>query len=86
MAPTGSLLTLESGSSVLSGITKAEDGGLLVRVYETEGKTDTVQLKLGFPYKSAQTVSLEEKPNGGKVTGTDDTVSFTVEPLSLIHI
>ena len=83
MAPTGSLLTLESGSSVLSGITKAEDGGLLVRVYETEGKTDTVQLKLGFPYKSAQTVSLEEKPNGGKVTGTDDTVSFTVEPYSI---
>lgn len=58
------MLSLEAGTSVLSAVTMADDGAVVVRLYETSGKDDAVTLHFGADVKSAASVNLLEQENG----------------------
>ena len=78
LAPDGSLLGMSAQTTVLSSVGLCGSGSLLVRVYETCGKDDTVTLKLPFEAMSAQLVDLDENVlSEASVSGHD--VSFPVE-------
>jgi alpha-mannosidase len=59
LKPVGSFLKLDAQTTVLSSVGLTENGSLLVRMYETCGKDDTVSLKLPFTVTSAQLVDLD---------------------------
>jgi alpha-mannosidase len=60
LPPEKELLRMDSASTVLCSCA-ASSGGLLVRLCETAGKTDTVTLKFPFEIASARFVDLDGK-------------------------
>ena len=74
---TGALLEMQAESSICSSAGLGADGSLIVRVYETCGKGDTVTLTLPFAPSSAAMVDLcGNRVGEAKVAG--NTVSFAV--------
>jgi alpha-mannosidase len=79
LPPEKELLRLDAASTVLSSTGLTGDGALLLRVYETAGKGDTVTIKAPSPLKSACLVGLDGRviralePKG-------ETVSFEIAP------
>ena len=61
LPPTKELIRLDSASTVLSSCGITAEGALLVRLYETAGKTDSVRLTLPFDIESAEFVDLDGK-------------------------
>lgn len=80
------MLSLEAGTSVLSAVTMADDGAVVVRLYETSGKDDAVTLHFGADVKSAASVNLLEQENGREVKVSGGDVSFTVPARSLFEV
>lgn len=73
------LLRFEAETAVLSGVTTADNGDLLVRFYETCGKACQVKLETLLPVKSAQSVDLMER-NCVQAETDGNTVTLTVQP------
>ena len=80
------MLSLEAGTSVLSAVTMADDGAVVVRLYETSGQDDAVTLHFGADVKSAVSVNLLEQENGREVKVNGGDVSFTVPARSLFEV
>lgn len=57
----GSLLRFEGGTAVLSAVTTAGDGGLLLRCFETCGRDTEVVVSVQSSIRSAERVDLMEK-------------------------
>ncbi len=76
------LLSFQSDSAVISGVTTAENGDLLVRFYETCGKSATVTLKTAFPIQHAAAVNLMEQTLHN-ISVESNQVTVTVEPYSI---
>ena len=57
----GTLLGAETGSCVVTAVSAAQDGALLVRCYETEGKPSALKLTPPFAPARAALVDLNEK-------------------------
>ena len=64
LAPEGAMLEMAAATSVFSSAGATGDGALLVRVYETCGKADSVTIKLPFEPKKAVLVDLGENVTG----------------------
>ena len=80
------MLALEAKTSVISAITMADDGAVIVRLYETCGKDDAVTLHFGAEVKSAVSVNLLEQDNGREVRVNGGDVSFTIPANSLFEV
>ena len=81
---THSLMGFEAKSTVLSSIGTLDDG-IYIRVYETCGENDTVNIKLPFKPKSACLVDL----NGNKIGDiniSDHTIIFNINPHCIVGI
>lgn len=81
----GSLLSLQSASSVISAILP-EENGLLVRLYNTGEKPDRIRLDAASPITGAVLCDLMGAPVSGELTTADRTVTTTVSPFSLANI
>ena len=80
------MLALEAKTSVLSAITMADDGAVVVRLYETCGKDDEVTLHFGAAVKGAVSVDLLEQDNGREVRVNGGDVSFTIPARSIFEV
>ncbi len=76
------LLRFESDTAVLSSVSLAKDGSLLVRAYETCGKPGCAKVTLGFNAKEAQLVDLSERVTG-EAKAEGNTVCFELAANSL---
>ncbi|MDR2607606.1 MAG: glycosyl hydrolase-related protein [Treponema sp.] len=85
LAGEGSLLELKKGSVVLSSVKRPEAGGkkLLIRVYETEGKSSRAVFSLGFKAVSAYLTDATETKRMGEASVKDGELSFDVPPYSV---
>ncbi len=79
-------MTLEAKTSVISAVTMADDGAVIVRLYETCGKDDAVTLHFSTAVKDAVSVDLLERSNGRGVQVKGGDVSFTVPASSLFEL
>jgi hypothetical protein len=61
LPPAQELLRLDAASTVLSSTGLTGDGALLVRVYETAGKKDSVTLTAPSAIRTAELVDLDGK-------------------------
>lgn len=89
LPPSGSLLQIASGHAALSAVKAAEDGsGLIVRLYETEGKRGEAELSFAKPLRSAALVDIHEKPladqSGLSVAG--DRLKLTLAPFGVVSV
>jgi alpha-mannosidase len=82
LPPAKELLRLDSGSTVLSSTGLSSDGALLVRVYETAGKKDSVTLTAPSAIKSAGLVDLDGK-TARVLTPKGNTVTFDILPWNI---
>jgi alpha-mannosidase len=87
----GSFMSLESGSVMLSSVKKPEDAPdnkLIVRAYEVEGKNAVAVLTFAKKIAKAYYVDLNEKPleNGGKATVDGDKVAFEVNAYGIASV
>ena len=80
------MLALKAKTSVISAITMADDGAVIVRLYETCGKDDAVALHFGAEVKSAVSVNLLEQDDGREVRVSGGHVSFTIPANSLFEV
>lgn len=79
------LLGFEAESSLLSCVELTEDGALRVRVYEAQGRADTVRLTLPFEAASARQTDMLGLAQGKlQVQGRD--VSFALAPYRLADV
>jgi alpha-mannosidase len=80
-APAESLLELRSGSVVLSAVKCPEAGGkrLLLRVYETDGKTAQAEFALGFAASAAYYTDATEREHLGDCIVRDGGRTLVVE-------
>jgi alpha-mannosidase len=79
LPPVRELLRLGASSTVLSSIGLSVDGALLVRVYETAGKRDSVTLTVPSAIRTAELVDLEGNP-AAALAPTGNTVQFDILP------
>ena len=78
----GSLLTFSGESAVLSGVTTADNGGLIVRFYEAKGSECRVSVSTLFPIKGASAVDLmENEIEPAEINGNK--ASVLVKPYSI---
>ena len=81
-----SMMKFESNSSVLSSVTMAQNGNLLIRAYEVSGNTDKITVSfdslsvLKNKIKSADVVNLDGSKNGTEIIVKDNRVYFEIEP------
>lgn len=71
---------------MLSAVLPAGDGSLLVRVYETAGKRDSVRLTFADEVADARQVNLLEEEREGAVSVAGRQVEFEVEPHALAEV
>lgn len=84
LAAKGSLMNVESGSCVVSSVS-AEEDALIVRVYEAEGKADTVCVKAPYAPAKAQLTLLDGTVVGeAEVCG--ECVKFNVAPYNIAQV
>lgn len=81
-----SLLTFDGKTTVLTGVSLAEDGALCVRVNELSGKEDTVSVGLPFPVASASLTDMDGNPADGVLSVNGNAVSFPVGPYRLAEV
>jgi len=84
-----SLLSLASPSVKLSGVKKAQDdASLIVRLWESAGKSATATLTLPKPAKKVQRVDLLELPrkDAPAATVTGNTVKVKVKPHEIVTL
>lgn len=85
LAPSGSLMTAETGSAKITSITLTDDGKLLVRLNELAGKNAEITLGLTKNVKSAALVDLSgHKTGAAEVSG--NTVTFAVGPYRISSV
>lgn len=75
-----SLLQFDSETAVLSAVLQADDESLLVRCYETCGKQSSVTITMNQKVNSAEMIDLMENSVDKKVTISDSSVTFEIEP------
>lgn len=80
------MLSCEAESSVVSAVTFADDGCMIVRLYETAGREDHVTLHFGAPVEEAVSVDLLERPDGRAAAADGAAVSFSVPRSSLFEV
>ena len=84
LAAKASLMNIEAGSCVVSSVS-AEEGALIVRVYEAEGKADTVCIKAPFvPAKALLT--LLDGTVVGEAAIEGECVKFDVAPYTIAQV
>ncbi|MDR1420130.1 MAG: glycosyl hydrolase-related protein, partial [Treponema sp.] len=85
LAAENSFLALEEGSAALSAVKRPESGGkrLLFRVYEIEGRTTRVVVRLGFGVKSAYLTDACETKRTGEALLSGGKLSFELPPSSV---
>ncbi len=81
-----SLFRVDSDTAVLSAVTEAEEGGLILRFYETAGQIDNVCVRFGKAPSAAQAVDLAEQETAQPVTVHGNDVRFAVQPNSLFAV
>lgn len=81
-----SLFAAAADHAVFSAVLPAGDGSLLVRVYETAGKKDSVRLTFADEVADARQVSLLEEEREGAVSVAGRQVEFEVEPHALAEV
>ena len=85
LAPSGSLMTAETGSAKITSITLTDDGKLLVRLNELAGKNAEITLGLKNDVRDAALVDLSgHKTGDAAVSGK--TVSFGVGPYRISSV
>lgn len=73
------LLELKQGSVAVSAVKNAEDGsGIIIRVYETDGKSCEAAFRLGFCPAKAELVDIDEKNIQGYGRISENEVSFQI--------
>ena len=77
LAPSGSLMTAETGSAKITSITLTDDGKLLVRLNELAGKNQEITLGLKNDVRDAALVDLSGHETGDAAV-SGKTVSFGV--------
>jgi alpha-mannosidase len=79
IAPSGSLIRLNSGSVSLSAVKRSETGGnrLLFRVFETDGKDTIAEFTLGFRVQAAYLTDANEEKRLGTCSLSEDGKSFS---------
>jgi alpha-mannosidase len=85
LPPAKELLRLDSASTVLSSTGLGAGGELLVRVYETAGKKDSVTLTAPSVIKSAELVDLDGNPLG-VLTPRGAALSFDILPWKIVTV
>lgn len=80
LPPSDSMLTLEKGSVAVSAVKTPENGerSILIRVYETEGRSGEAVFRLGFRPVRAQMVDITERHNTGEASVMEDRVTFPI--------
>lgn len=87
LAPTGNLITLEPASLVLTSIKPGENGGMIVRLYNSAEETTSGHLHFGLPISVVQPTNLLEEPISDILTvESDGRVALTVPPKRIITL
>lgn len=81
-----SLLKVEAEHAVISSVVPAEDGSILVRVYETAGQDDQVEIIFGKKVAEAEAVNLSGDVLPGKAKAAGERVILEVEAYSLAAV
>ncbi len=81
----GALFDFKADTTLLSAIEPAE-GGLLLRLYNTGEKEDTVKLAFQKNLLSADRVDLMGKPTGEKTEIQENSLRFSLAPYSLTAV
>jgi alpha-mannosidase len=82
-----SYVTVKPENVVLTAMKKAEDeNGLIFRVYEWEGKSGDVEFHVPKGATSATLTNLMEKPEGGELKITGDTVTAPIHPFEILTL
>lgn len=82
-----SMLSFESGTAVLSCVTTADDGGLLVRYYEACGKDTEISVTLDGAVKSAALTNLMGDEAGtASIQGTTVTAKVSANHIGAVKI
>jgi alpha-mannosidase len=84
--PEAALMKLSAGSAVISAVSAANDGCLLVRVFETYGTDTKVQIEFPKQVKSAVYINLAEKELPGEIMIEDRTVQLQVQASSIATV
>ncbi|NLG24169.1 MAG: alpha-mannosidase [Clostridiales bacterium] len=83
----GSLLTFEGGTVILSAVTTADNGDLLVRYYEANGRASAVRVDVGAPIEAACLVDLMENEVGGaRVEGSAASADVAPHAIGALRI
>ncbi|MBD5459649.1 MAG: alpha-mannosidase [Lachnospiraceae bacterium] len=77
------LFRTEAEHTVISAVLPGENRKILVRVYETAGKKETVRLEFGSGVAVARLVNLLGKEQAAEVTVSGNRAIFVVEPYAL---
>ncbi|MDR2376424.1 MAG: hypothetical protein LBD96_08305, partial [Treponema sp.] len=85
LPPVQELLRLDASSTVLSSTGLAGDDALLIRVYETAGKKDSVTLTVPSAIKTAELVDLDGNPLG-VLTPEGKAVHFDMLPWKIATV
>jgi alpha-mannosidase len=82
--PDTTLLSLEPAGLVLSALKPAEHGaGFVLRVLNPGDEMIEARLRLGFPFTNAESVRLDETPDGEPVLRDGEALRFRVPPHAL---
>jgi alpha-mannosidase len=85
LPPARELLRLDASSTVVSSTCLAAGGALLVRVYETAGKKDSVTLTVPSAIRTAELVDLNGNP-AGTLTPKGNTLRFDILPWKIAGV
>ena len=81
-----SLLKMSSESIVTTAVTAAKDGAVLVRGYNTSGKTARAEMLFAKNIVSTEFVDLEENPVKGVLAVDGRVITMEVDPYSIFEV
>lgn len=84
LACCGQLLSVKN--AIVTALAPAKDGGILIRLYNPSDTPQTAKLQCAFPVRSAQLVSLTEKPLSQYAFAEQNVVTHELCPYSLCSI
>ena len=85
--PEKSFASVDTSNVTLTAVKKAEDSNALVfRMYEWAGRSSEVKLHVPAGAQSAMLTNLMEKPEGGPLAITGDTVTVPIEPYEILTV
>ena len=85
LKPNASLIDIKAGSTIVSAVSIAKDNALTVRVFETNGKDDSVSICTGAPIKNAILTDLDENKLAD-CTVNGETVTFPVPAHTIAQV